>query len=328
MDLKQKRMKNILIFKTDRLGDLLNISPVLFNLKTNFPDSRITLVCSNYNKSIAKYYINDLNIIIYNKPLIFFLFKNYLNLNKHNFDLILQLDGKNHSYLTSVFLKANKKACIKFIKNKKFLNKFFSVNRPNFLINKFFDINEISYENYHLSDNHKYHYLSLYLNLLKNLNIKIFSRNHYLPFKDPINQSNFNESYFLFHIDQRWEAFEQITQNLLNDKILSLSKNNKIVITSNLGNNKIFNFLKTKLENNNNVQIVESPDLNKILSLIYYSNTCVSSHSGLIVHAAAAFKKNIIDLVSPSINNELDRWIPFNINYKRFDINNFYNFDF
>ena len=110
--------------------------------------------------------------------------------------------------------------------------------------------------------------------------------------------------------------------------LLFLSKNNKIVITSNLGNNKIFNFLKTKLENNDNVQIVESPDLNKILSLIYYSNTCVSSHSGLIVHAAAAFKKNIIDLVSPSINNELDRWIPFNINYKRFDINNFYNFDF
>ena len=115
---------------------------------------------------------NDLNIKIYNKPLIFFLFKNYLNLNKHNFDLILQLDGKNHSYLTSIFLKANKKACIKFIKNKKFLNKSFSVNRPNFLINKFFDINEISYEDYHLSDNHKYHYLSLYLNLFKKIKHK------------------------------------------------------------------------------------------------------------------------------------------------------------
>ena len=61
MALNLKRMKNILIFKTDRLGDLLNISPVLFNLKTNFPDSQITLVCSNYNKSIAKYYTNDLN---------------------------------------------------------------------------------------------------------------------------------------------------------------------------------------------------------------------------------------------------------------------------
>ena len=321
-------MKNILIFKTDRLGDLLNISAVIYNLKLNFPKCKITLVCSNYNKSIARYYKKDLNIIIYNKPLIVFLFKNYLNLNKKNFDLILQLDGKNHSYIASIFLNATTKACIKYVKNKKFFNKLISVSRPNFLLNNFFDKNEISYENYNITDNYKYHYLGLYLNLLKKLNIKIFSKDHYLPLQNPINQSYFNESYFLFHIDQRWEAFESIIQNILIDKILFLSKNNKIVITSNLGNNKIFNFLKTKLENTNNIQIIEGPDLEKILSLIYYSNTCISSHSGLIVHAAAAFKKNIIDIVSPSINNELDRWIPFNINYKRYDINNFRNFDF
>ena len=321
-------MKNILIFKTDRLGDLLNISAVIYNLKLNFPECKITLVCSNYNKSIASYYENDLNIIIYNKPLIVFLFKNYLNLNKNNFDLILQLDGKNHSYISSILLNATTKACIKYVKNKKFFNKLISVSRPNFLINKFFDINEISYENYHLNDNHKYHYLNLYLKLLKKLNIKIFSKDHYLPFKKPINQSSFDESYFLFHIDERWEIFDSIVKNKLMQKILLLSKNNKIVITSNIGSNKIFNFLKMELENTNNIQFIESPDLNKTLSLIYYSNTCVSSHSGLIVHTGAAFKKNIIDLVSPSINNELDRWIPFNINYKRFDINNFNNYDF
>ena len=321
-------MKNILIFKTDRLGDLLNISTVIYNLKINFPECKITLVCSNYNKSIAKYYQNDLNILVYKKPLIFFLFKNFLNLKKNNIDLILQLDGKNHSYISSIFFKASIKACIKYIKKKKLFNNYISVCRPNFLINKFFDVNEISYENYNLNDNHKYHYLSLYLKLLKKLNIKIYSKDHYLPFNNPVNESNFNESYFLFHIDQRWEMFDQTVQNKLYEKILYLSKINKIVITSNIGNNKIFNFLKTKLENIKNIKIIESPDLSKTLSLIYHSNTCISSHSGLIVHAAAAFKKNIIDLVSPEINNELDRWIPFNINYKRYDINNFYNFDF
>ena len=321
-------MKNILIFKTDRLGDLLNISTVIYNLKVNFPECKITLICSNYNKSIAKYYQNDLNILVYKKPLIFFLFKHYLNFKNNNIDLILQLDGKNHSYISSIFFKASIKACIKYIKNKKLFNNYISVSRPNFLINKFFDVNEISYENYNLNDNHKYHYLSLYLKLLKKLNIKIYSKDHYLPLNNPVNESSFNESYFLFHIDQRWEMFDQTVQNKLYEKILYLSKKNKIVITSNVGNNKIFNFLKTKLENINNIKIIESPDLFKTLSLIYHSNTCVSSHSGLIVHAAAAFKKNIIDLVSPEINNELDRWIPFNINYKRFDINNFYNFDF
>ena len=68
-------MKNILIFKTDRIGDLLNISPIIYNLKTNFPKCKITLVCSNYNQSIAKYFKNDLNTIIYSKPLIFFCLK-------------------------------------------------------------------------------------------------------------------------------------------------------------------------------------------------------------------------------------------------------------
>ena len=69
-------MKKILIFKTDRLGDLLNISPIINNLKLNFPSSTITLVCSEYNKSIAEYYQNDLDLIIFKKPLFFFLLKN------------------------------------------------------------------------------------------------------------------------------------------------------------------------------------------------------------------------------------------------------------
>ena len=62
-------MKKILIFKTDRLGDLLNISPIIKNLKLNFPSSTITLVCSEYNKSIAEYYQNDLDLIIFKKPI-------------------------------------------------------------------------------------------------------------------------------------------------------------------------------------------------------------------------------------------------------------------
>ena len=55
--------------------------------------------------------------------------------------------------------------------------------------------------------------------------------------------------------------------------------------------------------------------------MIYFSRACLSSHSGLIVHLAAAFKIKIYDLVHKSIFNELDRWAPYNIKYKRIDIN-------
>ena len=59
-----------------------------------------------------------------------------------------------------------------------------------------------------------------------------------------------------------------------------------------------------------------------LLNIIFYSQTVLSSHSGFIVHAAAAFQKNIIDLVPKNINNELNRWVPHNISYKRFNSEN------
>ena len=111
-------------------------------------------------------------------------------------------------------------------------------------------------------------------------------------------------------------------------KLISLSNISKIVITSNIGSNNVFDYIKKELIDIKNIQFFDEPNLHNILSLVYFSDTCISSHSGLIVHSGAAFKKNIIDLVSTNINDELDRWIPFNINYKRFDINNFDKKDF
>ena len=78
----------------------------------------------------------------------------------------------------------------------------------------------------------------------------------------------------------------------------------------------------------NQIQIIKDPNLDDTISLVYYSKSCVSSHSGLIVHTAAAFNKKIIDIVSKDIFNELDRWIPYNIVYKRIDINNFIEVNF
>jgi len=321
-------MKKILIFKTDRLGDLLNISPIINNLKLNYPNSSITLICSEYNKSIAKYYHNDVEHIVFEKPLIFFLLKNIKFLFFNNYDFIFQLDGKNHSYLTSILIKAKKKVCIRFIKSKKILGLLTYINRPNFFINYFFDEQEISNENYNIDNNINYHYLSLYLNLLKKLNIKILSKNHYLPFNKPKKISNFNDGYCLIHIDQRWEQFPLDVSINLKKKILILSKSTNIVISSNIGGNKVFEYLNNELLNKPDIEFINDPSLHDTISLVYNSKSCISGHSGLIVHTAAAFNKKIIDIVSKDIFNELDRWIPYNVIYKRIDINNFIEVNF
>ena len=321
-------MKNILIFKTDKLGDFINISSIIINIKKKFPNCQITLICSNYNYPIAKHYSNNIKLLVLKKPFLFFLIKNFNRVFFKKYDLLLQLDGKSNSYLTSIFIRSKIKACIKFIKNKKILGKNILINRPNFFYNFFFNLFEISYEDYNLKNNSEFHYLTLYFKLLKKLNIPIVDNKHYLSFNPSHNISKFDKGYYFFQIDQRWEQFNSDIINNLIKKIIYLSKDNKIVIASNVGSNKVFFKLEADLSNNRSIELIKSPNINETLSLIYYSQTCVSSHSGLIVHSAAALKKNIIDLVHPNIFNELDRWIPFEINYKRFDINNFINSEF
>ena len=235
----------------------------------------------------------------------------------------MQLDGKNHSYLFSIFIRSKIKVCLKFIKKKLILGINFSITRPNTFFNFFFDYSVDSVENYNLSNNSDYHYLSLYLKLLNKLDINIVNKNHYLPFKNISKVSKFDESYFFIHIDNRWDLFDPSVIDSLKNKISSLALNNKIVLCSNIGGNYVFNKLKIKLNNISNIQIVHGPSIHDTISLIHSSHTCVSSHSGLVVHAGAAFKKKIIDLVPLNIFNELDRWIPFNITYKRYDINDF-----
>ena len=322
-------MKNILIFKTDRIGDLLNISPVLYNLNKNFPKSKISLVCSKYNSSLTKYYSFLNKIFIYEKPFIFFLLKNYRFFFLKRYDLILQLDGKNHSYLSTFFIRSKKKVGVKFIKNKKFFGLSFSISRPNYFISIFFNFLQKCIEDYNVKENKSYHYLSLYLKILENLNINIFSKDHFLPF----NTKNYYlydlpDSYYHFHIDERWSFFDENVYINLEKKIENLSKFDDIVISCNLNGNNFYNRLYVKFKSTNKIHFKNNTSVDSLIYIIFRSHTAISSHTGFIVHVAASFKKKIIDIVPSKKFNELDRWIPFNSNYLRLDLNNFLNVKF
>ena len=314
-------MKKILVFKSDKIGDLINISSVIYNLKKNFPLSEITIVCSKYNSSIAKYYPDLQNIIIFDKSFFKFSLKHFKKLYLTKYDLLLQLDGKKSSYFCSSIVNSNIKAGLLFVKNKMILNNLIIVKRPNFLISKFFTYLEPCIEDYQISNNKDYHYLSLYLNILKRINLIIYSKNHYLPYNETNNQKFKN--YLHIHIDEKWKEFDNIFYDNFVDKINNLSNTNKIIITSNFNGNKFYFNIMDKFKSNDNFLFKDKVSIKDLLNIIFYSQTVLSSHSGLIVHAAAAFQKNIIDLIPENSNNELDRWVPYNISYKRFNIENF-----
>ncbi len=315
-------MKKILIFKADRIGDFLNISPMLNNLKLNFPEAHITVVCSPYNYLIAKHYTLINKFLIFKWPTLIFLMKNFSSFFFNKYDLILQLDSKNTSYFSTALIRAHKKSGIKYIKYKNFFGINIIRKRPSFLISLFYSFFLISNENYNHPNNKKNHYLSLYLQILKRLNITIYSQKHYLPYKPT--KRIYENNYSNIHIDERWSVFKKSFFDRFEKKLDDLILNNNVVITSNLGGNYYFNHLSFKYKDNKNIYFNNKATVNELINIIYYSHSVISSHTGLTVHVAAAFDKKIIDIVSPKIFNELDRWIPIGSNYIRFNFENFF----
>ena len=312
-------MKKILIFKTDRVGDLINITPVINNLNLNNPDCKIDLICSSYNFQIAKHIIGINNIFIYENSILKFLRVNLKNILSTKYDLIFQLDGKTHSYFLATIHKSIKKFSLKFIKKKKIFGRYFQISRPNFLYEYFINTIECV-ENYNLSNNKSYHYLTLYFKLLKKAGFNIINKEHVLDYKPEMRIVKFDNEYIHFHIDEKWLNFNRNIHDKIIEFIRSISLSQNIAISSNLGENILFDRINNEFSNNKNILFLKSPDFLNLISIIYHSKTCISSHSGFIVHLAACYNKNIIDIVDQSIFNELDRWIPLNAIYKRYSL--------
>ena len=101
--------KNILIFRTDRIGDLIVTCPAIITIKKYFNNSNITLIASDKNFEYAK----NLDIFdcvykfpknnIFNK--IVFIYK----LTKKTYDYIFVFDGKDRSIITSALIKSGLK---------------------------------------------------------------------------------------------------------------------------------------------------------------------------------------------------------------------------
>jgi heptosyltransferase-2 len=88
-------IKNILVLRPDRLGDVILTLPVIRNLKNTYPDAKITYLCTEYTSHILRYYELISDIIIYdpkkthkNYRGIWQLFK---QLERYNFDIAIHL---------------------------------------------------------------------------------------------------------------------------------------------------------------------------------------------------------------------------------------------
>jgi len=332
-------LKKIIVFKSDRVGDLIYFSPCLKTIKDNNKESLITLVCSKYNYQIAKNYkFIDKYIILDNSIFLFTLIKYFKDFFLTKYNYLFQFDGKSKSYLISFFTLASIKSTICFVKNKKFFNFPYRVFRPRkIFLNIFFNNFLFCDEKY--SDQKKIYYQTLYFNILEKLNFHIYNKKN-LFFLDKgfenIYYSFFNKSinsdYFLFHFDEKWNRCTD--SDFINSMLLlkKISTSGHVVITTGIKNFKFLKDLKNNfttysynknkfnlLEKKENVSVcvIESLPLNLLAYFIKNSKKNLSYHSGPIVHISPSFNREIIDLIPEKKNNEIDRWIPIVSNYRR-----------
>ena len=299
-----------LIFRTDRLGDFIISCPFIISYKTNFPDTNITLVSSEYNSN----YIKNFNFINEIKPLkneikffskLIILIKMILNLRKSKFKNIIILDGKKRSFFISLFLNGEKSILLQS-KNLAILSKIFNYNSV------------INYEFQNQLKNFSF------LASLLNFNINQKEIDIYQNYKFE-KRFYFKKKYIIIHLDEKWYSdfyykdFTNINPNsfqikIFVEKLIEIIKEDfEIVITTGSKNTEQIdsfiseletkdNKLFTQIINNTNITFIKNTTFNDLESLVKNSSFLICCEGGIshvshncYVDTIAFYEKNRLE---------------------------------
>ena len=326
---------NIIFFNTIALGDYLVHSQLLRDFKSKY-NCHITAVCSNYNGRIISKHSHIDEIIYYNKnDSLFEKIKTLQIILKKKYFLSVVFDCQKFSMLANFILSSKYKRGVIMSKFKKiFALKIFLYYPPKllsfFLYDKF-----IIHKRTKFID--KVYYLpQTWINLLKDFKLKTKKNNiyHFNPMKLQENIKNrilkklSIKNYIIFHFDHKWEDIIGIENDLFDNIAFFQKKSKKKILITSFHNNSLYfkNFLKkvnlfdvseSKLIKKNNLPIylIKNPEIFLQERLVSSSQLCVSCHSGILVHSAAANKCKLVDILN---HNEIliqKCWAPLNDYY-------------
>ena len=283
-------MKNVLIYRTDRIGDFLISTPIFSSLKRKFINCKIDIVCSNLNYDYVKSF-NFFNKVLLYPDNIFKKISFYLSLS--DYDHILVLDGKKRSIYNSIFKRSKTKTLF----------------TPSSSIKKMF---KYFFNNVYLID-----YNIPKINLIKNflLNIECEYESTDLNFLLKYENSKclkYNKSfaeYIILNLDEKWiyknyiKTYKNIEPTLTQfvNFLSILSKNNKVIIVNGFFENPLLEKLKNSnyINDNTNLVIKDKINIFELQLLIKHCNCLISCH-GAPSHIASNYNVKVIDIVDDS----------------------------
>ena len=319
--------KNILIFRTDRIGDLLITLPAIFSIKKNMKDSKITLIASQKNYEYAKTFNIFDNIYVFPQNGLISKIKFFIKLSKNNFYYTFIFDGKERSLISALFVKSVFKIAITTEKKLSYIYKFFKINYiTDFKTNDLIDVQQKMLDK-------------------SDIGIKIDQFDFIKSKSDNNFSSQVKVNNFIhIHLNEKWfsniyiKKYSDIapTHGEFVDLINNLSRKNNVLISTGLVDFDLLNSLKIKFFTKLNdkiyfkkyestiVYLIYKPSLNDLESLFRKSKVLILCHSG-IIHAANSVGTKIIDIIDENHYSWYLRWISYlkNYNYQyrsRFDV--------
>lgn len=207
LDLEIKNIKKVLVFRYDRIGDMILTTPLFRELKKHNPNIEITVLASKANKDILKYNPNISEIFTnYKNNLLQDIFK-LIQLRLKRFDVCIELD---HSVITHAIIRH------KIINPKKIIS-IYKPGRYGVLGS------ELQLYDYYTNKDEKNHFSRIWLDILIFFGITVTS-NKYDIFLSNIERDKAN--LFLFDIKDKIKIginIEAFSQNK-NIKIFDLKK--------------------------------------------------------------------------------------------------------
>lgn len=319
---------NILIFRTDKVGDLLATCPAISSIKKNIKNCRITLIGSTKNHDYARSFdLFDEILIFPNNSLLKKI--NFIHkLSKKKYDYIFIFDGKDRSIISSIFIKSKKKIAIFSSKKNSFIYKFFNITL--------------------IYDDEKTDLMKVFQNAINKLNFNIKINNYDFLQKKKNNNFASNipvENYIHFHLDEKWsknnyiDSYTSINPSY-DDFVFFLNdvakKNMNLVVTSGIVDFDLLNQLKSKFfskktekifyknYSNTSIYLIYKASLDDFESISRNSKVFISCHCGL-THIPNSFNVKIIDIIEESKKEFYDRWTLYLKNYNRIFRNKFNN---
>ena len=309
--------KDILIYRTDRIGDLLVSMPAISSIKNKLVNSKITLITSDKNYEYAKSFNIFDNIHIFPKSGLIAKIKFIIELSRNKFDYTFIFDGKERSLISALFVNSIYKIAMLTEKKLHFIYRFFKI--------------------IYVTDRKTKDIIDVHQKMLDrtDMGVKISQFDFIKSKKDNNFSSQINIDNFIhLHLNEKWfsdiyikkytninPGYEEFT-----DFIINLSKKNNLLISTGLVDFDLLNLLKEKFfikhsnkiyykkNENTYIYLIYKPSLNDLESLFKKSKLLILCHSG-IIHAANSFGIKIIDILEEVRHDWYLRWSSYLKNY-------------